>query len=80
MNPEFFSKFSINDNVEFIPMARHLQEMKIAEEVIDGKVTAVKFTEVKVFYDIYSPYWGKIFDEVTSEKVMAPKHVVLEQE
>lgn len=50
-------------------MFRHQQEMGIADDEMDGKIVAVKFTEAKVFYDIYSPYWGKIFDGVDSVKV-----------
>lgn len=61
----------INDEVIFTPMFRHQQEMGIAPEGLEGKILAVKFTEAKVFYDIYSPYWGKLFEGVTSEKVTA---------
>lgn len=69
MTKEFFSAFGINDEVQFQPMFRHQQEMGISHEPIEGKVIAVRFTEAKVFYDIYCNYWGKIFDNVSSEKV-----------
>ena len=65
------SQFQIEDEVTFVPMFRHQQEMGIAPDELEGKVVAVKFTEAKVFYDIYSPYWGKIFDGVDSAKVKA---------
>lgn len=66
---QFESKFEINEEVEFVPMFRHVKEHGISQEGMDGKIVAVRFTEAKVFYDIYSPYWGKIFDNVDSVKV-----------
>lgn len=43
--------------------------MGIADEVLEGKIIAIRFTEAKVFYDVYNNYWGKVFDGVASEKV-----------
>lgn len=68
---ELPSKLQINDEVEFTPMYRQCTEMGIAQNEQSGKIVAIKFTEAKVFYDIYSPFWGVIFKEVTSEKVNA---------
>lgn len=83
MAQDFFSNFSINEEVEFAPMYRHQQEMGIGSELLDGKVVSVRFTEAKVLYDIFNNYWGKVFDNVTSEKVfglpekinVAEKHI-----
>ena len=80
MTQDFFSSHSINDEVEFQPMYRHQQEMGISHEPIEGKIIAVKFTEAKVFYDVYSPYWGKIFDNVSSEKVFLPSNSTVQLE
>lgn len=66
---EFPSQFTINEEVTFYPMYRHQQEMGIASDCLQGKVVAVRFTEAKVFYDIYNNYWGKIFDNVDSVKI-----------
>lgn len=48
--------------------------MGISPEPIEGKIMAVRFTEAKVFYDVYSNYWGKLFQGVSSEKVFAIEH------
>lgn len=71
MTQDFFSSHAINDEVEFQPMYRQQQEMGISHEPMEGKVVAVRFTEAKVFYDIYNNYWGKVFEGVSSEKVFA---------
>ena len=66
---EFFSTFGINQKVLFRPMYRHQMEYGIADEYIDGEIKAVRFTEQKVLYDIYSGWLGILFDNVLSEKV-----------
>lgn len=66
---EYFSNHAINDEIEFRPMFRHQQEMGIADEGLEGKIVAVRFTEAKVFYDVFSNYWGRVFDNVSSEKI-----------
>lgn len=75
---EFFSNFAINEDVEFVPMYRHLQAKGIAADPIEGKVIGVRFTEAKVFYDVFSPYWGCIFDGVASGKVFKISKVAFE--
>ena len=65
---ELPSNLQINEEIEFRPMYRHQQEMGIADDEMEGKIIAVRFTEAKVFYDVYSPYWGRIFDNVDSIK------------
>ncbi len=69
MAQDFFSVHTINDEVEFRPMYRQQQEMGISNEPMEGKIVAVRFTEAKIFYDVYNNYWGKVFENVTSEKV-----------
>lgn len=71
MTQYFFSGHAINDEVGFRPMYRQQQEMGIADEPMEGKIVAVRFTEAKVFYDVYNNYWGKVFEGVSSEKVYA---------
>lgn len=66
---EFFSQFGMREDVTFRPMYRHQQAMGIADEELGGEIVGVKFTEMKVFYDVYSPYHGIIFDGVVSQKV-----------
>jgi hypothetical protein len=68
------SSSQINDDVYFRPMYRHQQTMGIADETFEGKVMAVKFTEAKIYYDIYSPYHGVIFDGVDSVKVWSDNY------
>ena len=80
MEHDFFSNHAINDEVDFRPMYRHQQKRGIADEILDGKVIAVRFTEAKVFYDVYCPYWGTIFDEVASEKVFGITKVELKED
>lgn len=70
---EFFSNFEINDEVVFVPRYRQARELGIAQEKINGNIVSVKFTEAKVFYDIYSPYWGEIFKDVQSNDVSVSK-------
>lgn len=79
MKNEFNSKFAINDEVEFQPMYRQQQEMGISHEPMDGKIVAVRFTEAKVFYDVFNNYWGKVFENVASEKVFGlPERKILD--
>lgn len=66
---DFFSSFDIDDSVTFTPMYRHVQDWGIAPEELEGRIIAVRFTEAKVFYDIYNNYWGRIFDGIVSERV-----------
>lgn len=67
------SNFRITDEVTFRPMYKQQVDLGIADEELEGKITAVKFTEAKVFYDVYSPYWGKVFENVDSVKVYAKR-------
>ena len=73
----FTSQFVIGDEITFRPMFKHQKEMGIADEDKDGKIVAIRFTEAKVFYDIYDPYWGKIFDNVDSTKVWQTNYPAL---
>lgn len=75
---ELPSNFQIGDEVSFRPMYRHQQEMGIADDAMDGKVVAVKFTPAKVFYDILDDYHSKVFDGVDSRKVWKEEPVMLE--
>lgn len=69
MAQELSSRFAINEEVCFIPMYRHQTEMGIDAGSLEGKIVAIRFTEAKVFYDVYNNYWGKVFDGVASDKV-----------
>lgn len=75
MSQDFFSSFSIDDEVEFRPMFRQQEELGISDEVRDGKIVAVRFTKPKVFYDILDTYYALIFKDVDSCKVFSPKQV-----
>jgi hypothetical protein len=66
---EFSSAFSMGQEVEFMPGFKQSNKMGIAQEPMDGQIVAVKFTEEKVFYDLYSPYYGVIFTNVQSHNV-----------
>ena len=68
-NAKFESAHSINDDIYFRPMCRHQAMYGIADEEKTGRVVAVRFTELKVFYDILCPYHGIIYDNVDSCKV-----------
>lgn len=68
---DFPSQIAIDDVVTFRPMAKHQEEMCIADEEFLGVVTMVHFSKAKVFYDILSDYHGIIFDKVDSAKVYA---------
>lgn len=65
----FESAFSVGDKVEFYPMAIHSERLMIKREELYGTIVSVKFTAAKVFYSIISDYWGKLFEDVTSENV-----------
>jgi len=66
---ELPSNFQIGDNCEFIPMAKQLSADCISNEPRDGKIVAVRFTEAKIFYDIFDIYYAKIYKNVDSSKV-----------
>lgn len=63
------TQFAINEEVTFTPMYHQSKAMGLVNEETDGRITAIKFTESKVFYDVYSPFWGRIFENVVSDKV-----------
>jgi hypothetical protein len=65
----FDSKLNIDDSITFTPMFKQATEMGIAQEEMDGKVVAVRFTKAKVFYDILDDYYGKVFTNVDSSYV-----------
>jgi len=73
MTNEFFSSFAIGEAVEFRPMKRHQNSLGITDEFLEGTIMAVRFTEAKVFYDVYNNYWGVLFDGVDSCKVKEVK-------
>jgi len=66
---ELPSGFQIGDECEFIPTFKQHTEMGIAPDERDGKVVAVRFTEAKVFYDVFDTYYAKVFENIPSEKV-----------
>ncbi len=76
---DFFSNYDMNEEVTFTPMYKHVKDWGIAPEELEGKVVAVRFTEAKVFYDLYNNYWGKIFDNVSSDKVTGMSGMFVEQ-
>lgn len=65
----FPSALSIDDAVNFKPMARHAEKYCIDQESRFGKIVAVRFTIAKVFYDVLDDYLGVIFDGVDSAYV-----------
>lgn len=71
MNEEanFPAQFGIDDAVSFVPMFKHQELYGIAAQELEGTVVAVRFSKAKVFYDIVDDYFGKLFDEVASDKV-----------
>jgi hypothetical protein len=64
------SIYDIGDKVEFIPMIRHCIKYKIDEESYIGVITSIKFTFGKVFYTIVDDYYGYLFENVDSAKVL----------
>lgn len=82
MNEEanFPAAHDIDDMIEFVPMYRQQQAHGISAEVRDGKVVAVRFSKMKVFYDILDIYYGVIFDNVDSSKVYSVTKVNLIEE
>lgn len=75
---EFFSNFSIDEEVAFVPMYRHCKQMGIEQERTDGKIVAVRFTKSKVFYDILDNYYAKVFENVSSSNVYSVESITLE--
>lgn len=75
----FPAQFAIDDSVSFVPMFKHQQLYGISEDQLEGKVTAVRFSKAKVFYDIVDEYYGKLFDEVDSGNVSPIKVLQLKE-
>ena len=67
--PELPSKYTINDEVYFLPMVKHIKEYSVAMEPMFGTIVAVRFTVSKIFYDILDDYYGRIYEGVNSTKV-----------
>ena len=59
----------MNEGVEFMPKSKTCSEMGIEQEPLDGEIKGIRFTEAKVFYDIYNPYYGVIFTSIQSQNV-----------
>ena len=57
---EFTSQFHMGQDVEFLTP-------KGGE--CEGSVVGVRFTEAKVWYDIYSPYFGEVLRDIPSHNV-----------
>lgn len=66
---ELPSAFQINDECSFVPTFKQQTEMGISPEQMEGKVVAIRFTEAKIFYDVFNNYYGWVFNNVPSEKV-----------
>lgn len=69
----FPAQHAIDDMVEFVPMFKQQEEHGITADIRDGIVVAVRFSKMKVFYDILDDYYGIIFPNIDSCKVFAPK-------
>lgn len=66
----FKSRFNIGDEVQYTT-ERQVRKMGPEEpEWFDGKISAVKFTEAKVWYDVLDDYDGKIYEGVPSDYVV----------
>jgi hypothetical protein len=63
------SNFGMNEEVEFLPRLKQCQEIGIEQEPLDGTIKGIRFTEAKVFYDVYNPYYGIIFTSIQSQNV-----------
>lgn len=61
---EYNSNFGIEDNIQFTT------EKAKGTQFFNGKITAVKFTKTKVWYDILDEYSGTIFEGIPSEDVI----------
>ena len=80
MKRELESQFSINEDVEFIPMYRDCLSFGIStDEVLEGRIVKISFTEMKVFYDILSIYYGVVFKDIDSCKVSEIRTLPLEE-
>lgn len=66
---EFTSQFGMGQDVNFLLGYKQSTDMGIMQSVMGGQVVAVKFTEAKVFYDIYNPYYGIVFFNIQSQMV-----------
>lgn len=73
MKKNFESQFAIGELLYFRPMYRQQQELGISPENLEGQVCAVRFTEAKVFYDLYNNYYGHLFRDVDSCNLSKPK-------
>lgn len=82
--PEFFSRFGIGQEVAYTTLKEKdyafEQAKKASPDTSDdelsyipkyfyGKITAVKFTEAKVWYSILDNYSGKVVDDIPSHDV-----------
>jgi len=65
---KFESALSIADAVRFTPMKRQSEKYQITGSST-GMITAVRFTESKVFYDVVDSYYGILFKNVDSNYV-----------
>jgi len=82
--PEFFSRFGIGQEVAYTTLKEKdyafeqakkfspdtpENELSYIPEYFYGKITAVKFTEAKVWYSILDDYSGKVVDDIPSHDV-----------
>lgn len=59
------------DRVDFIPRTLDCENLMINKTNLSGRITKLKFTEAKVFYDIVDDFWGYMFKNVPSENVVS---------
>jgi hypothetical protein len=72
---EYFSLYDINDIVEFYPMSSHCEKYEIEKELFTGRITSIRFSNAKVFYNIVDDYYGYLFDNVDSCNVQIKRYM-----
>jgi hypothetical protein len=76
----YFSNFQIGQEVVFNPAYKDILEKGLAEDIIlDGFITAIRFTKEKVFYDAVSTYYGIVYRDIPSDKVFEKDYFNLKE-
>ena len=61
--PEYSSPYRIGDRVTF--------RSGLNAKLLEGQVAAIRITEAKMFYDVLSSYYGRVYEQVDSYDVFS---------
>lgn len=69
--PQYCSQYRIGENITFKLRQHPLTALVAPESPLDGRIVAIFITEDKMFYDVLSTYYGRIYEQVDPRDIFS---------